>query len=94
MPTPSTADPGRGNSAAFAHPPKDQPPENATPPSPGVNPSAADYYAVNRGGGLFSEGHDAFGKFDVDYATVDQVDWAGQLDNWLRQSAQRRGMFF
>ncbi len=49
---------------------------------------------VDKRGGLFTEGHDAFGRFDVDYRTVDQVDWAGQLDNWLRQSAQRRGMFF
>lgn len=49
---------------------------------------------IDKRGGLFTEGHDAFGRFDVDYRTVDQVDWAGQLDNWLRQSAQRRGMFF
>src|SRR5919112_1056875 len=49
---------------------------------------------IDKRGGLFTEGHDAFGRFDVDYNTVDQVDWAGQLDNWLRQSAQRRGMFF
>jgi len=49
---------------------------------------------IDKRGGMFSEGHDAFGKFTVDYATVDQVDWAGQLDNWLRQSAQRRGLFF
>ena len=45
---------------------------------------------MDKRGGLFTEGHDTFGKFDVDYATADQVDWAGQLDNWLRQSAQRR----
>ena len=49
---------------------------------------------IDKRGGLFTEGHDAFGKFDVDYATVDHTDWAGQLDNWLRQSAQRRGLFF
>jgi len=49
---------------------------------------------IDKRGGLFTEGHDAFGRFDVDYRTADQVDWAGQLDNWLRQSAQRRGMFF
>jgi sporulation-control protein len=49
---------------------------------------------VDKRGGLFAEGHDAFGRFDVDYATVDQVDWAAQLDGWLRQSAQRRGLFF
>jgi len=49
---------------------------------------------IDKRGGLFTEGHDAFGRFDVDYATVDRVDWAAQLDGWLRQSAQRRGMFF
>jgi sporulation-control protein len=49
---------------------------------------------IDKRGGVFTEGHDAFGKFDVDYNTVDRVDWAGQLDNWLRQSAQRRGLFF
>jgi sporulation-control protein len=48
---------------------------------------------IDKRGGLFGEGHDAFGKFDVDYPTVDEVDWAGQLDNWLRQSAQRRGLY-
>jgi len=47
---------------------------------------------IDKHGGLFTEGHDAFGRFDVDYATVDQVDWAAQLDRWLRQSAQRRGL--
>jgi sporulation-control protein len=49
---------------------------------------------IDKRGGMFTEGHDAFGTFIVDYATVDQTDWAGQLDNWLRQSAQRRGLFF
>ena len=49
---------------------------------------------IDKRGGMFTEGHDAFGKFDIDYNTVDQVDWAGQLDNWLRQSAGRRGLFF
>jgi sporulation-control protein len=49
---------------------------------------------IDKRGGLFTEGHDAFGRFDVDYRTVDQTDWTAQLDGWLRQSAQRRGMFF
>ncbi|HWG99846.1 MAG TPA: sporulation protein [Pilimelia sp.] len=49
---------------------------------------------IDKRGGLFTEGRDAFGRFTVDYATVDQVDWAGQLDGWLRQSCQRRGLFF
>lgn len=49
---------------------------------------------IDKRGGLFTEGHDAFGRFDVDYQRVEQVDWGAQLDGWLRQSAQRRGMFF
>ena len=48
---------------------------------------------IDKRGGVFTEGRDAFGRFTVDYATVDQVDWAAQLDGWLRQSLQRRGLF-
>jgi len=48
---------------------------------------------IDKRGGLFTEGHDAFGRFDVDYRTVDQVDWTAQLNGWLQQSAQRRGFF-
>ena len=48
---------------------------------------------VDKRGGLFTEGHDAFGRFDVDYQTVDRVDWTAELDGWLRQSARRRGLF-
>src|SRR3954454_4133856 len=36
--------------------------------------------------GLFAEGRDAFGRFDVDYRTLDEVDWVAQLDRWLRRS--------
>ena len=49
---------------------------------------------VDRRGGLFTEGHDSFGRFDVDYDHVEQVDWSAQLDGWLRQSARRRGLAF
>ncbi|GGK27288.1 hypothetical protein GCM10010124_19860 [Pilimelia terevasa] len=48
---------------------------------------------VDKRGGLFTEGSDAFGRFTVDYATVDQIDWSAHLDGWLRQSCQRRGLF-
>jgi sporulation-control protein len=48
---------------------------------------------IDKRGGLFTEGHDAFGRFDVDYRSVDQFDWTSQLDNWLQQSARRRGFF-
>ncbi|HEY0698460.1 MAG TPA: sporulation protein [Micromonospora sp.] len=49
---------------------------------------------IDKRGGVFTEGHDAFGRFTVDYNTVGQVDWAAQLDGWLRQSIQKRGLFF
>ena len=49
---------------------------------------------LDKRGGLFTEGHDAFGRFTVDHATADRTDWAAQLDAWLRQSVQRRGLFF
>ncbi|MEE6262993.1 sporulation protein [Plantactinospora sonchi] len=48
---------------------------------------------IDKRGGLFTEGRDAFGRFVVDYATVDRTDWATELDGWLRQSLQKRGLF-
>jgi sporulation-control protein len=29
---------------------------------------------------------EGFGRFDVDYATIDQVDWPAELDGWLRRA--------
>ena len=49
---------------------------------------------IDKRGGVFTEGRDAFGRFTVDQATVDRTDWAAQLDGWLRQSVQRRGLLF
>jgi sporulation-control protein len=49
---------------------------------------------IDKRGGLFTEGRDAFGRFTVDYAAAERTDWASQLDGWLRQSMQRRGLFF
>ncbi|MGN9809748.1 sporulation protein [Micromonospora sp. BQ11] len=48
---------------------------------------------LDKRGGLFTEGRDAFGRFTVDHATADRTDWTAQLDAWLRQSLQRRGLF-
>lgn len=47
--------PASGRTAGSAPPAADGPPSASGTPSPGT-PTAADYYAVNRGGGLFSEG--------------------------------------
>ncbi|TDC75631.1 sporulation protein [Micromonospora sp. KC606] len=48
---------------------------------------------IDKRGGLLTEGRDAFGRFTVDHATLDTVDWPAQLDAWLRQSLTRRGLF-
>jgi sporulation-control protein len=47
---------------------------------------------VERRRSLYVEGRDAFARFDIDLATADEVDWPVQLDVWLRESAQRRGI--
>ena len=49
---------------------------------------------IDKRGGMFTEGHDAYGHFTVDHASAERTDWAAQLDGWLRQAAQRRGLFF
>jgi sporulation-control protein len=49
---------------------------------------------IDKRGGVFTEGRDAFGRFNVDYASAGRTDWAAQLDAWLRQSIQKRGLFF
>ncbi|MDQ1290120.1 MAG: sporulation-control protein [Actinomycetota bacterium] len=49
---------------------------------------------IDKRGGMFTEGQDAFGNFTVDYASAEQTDWARELDAWLQRSAQRRGLFF
>ncbi|WP_433130787.1 sporulation protein [Micromonospora sp. CA-240977] len=48
---------------------------------------------VDKRGGVFTEGRDAFGRFTVDHATASRTDWTAELDNWLRQSLSRRGLF-
>lgn len=48
---------------------------------------------LDKRGGLFTEGRDAFGRFTVEHATADRTDWTAQLDAWLRQSLQSRGLF-
>ena len=49
---------------------------------------------LDKRGGLFTEGRDAFLRFTADYATVDQTDWTSFLDGQIRQAAQHRGFHF
>ncbi|MFV2100240.1 sporulation protein [Micromonospora sp. LOL_024] len=48
---------------------------------------------LDKRGGLFTEGRDAFGRFTVEHSSAAGTDWAAQIDGWLRQSLQRRGLF-
>jgi sporulation-control protein len=45
---------------------------------------------LDKRGGMFTSGHDAYGRLQVDYASADRVDWAGQIDAWLREAIARR----
>jgi sporulation-control protein len=48
---------------------------------------------LDKRGGLITEGRDAFARFTVDYAAVDDTDWAQQLDSYLEHAARRRSLF-
>jgi sporulation-control protein len=48
---------------------------------------------LDKRGGLITEGRDAFARFTVDYAAVDDTDWAQQLDAYLEHAARRRSLF-
>lgn len=44
-------------------------------------------------GGLFTEGSDAISHYTVSHHDTDRVDWAGQVNQWVHQAAQRRGFW-
>ncbi|WP_412099748.1 sporulation protein [Micromonospora ureilytica] len=37
-------------------------------------------------GGLFTGGHDSYGRYHAAHADADGVDWAAQVDTWVRQA--------
>jgi sporulation-control protein len=41
-------------------------------------------------GGMFSAGRDGFGRYTVDHATADTIDWTQQVDTWIRQAVEHR----
>jgi sporulation-control protein len=41
-------------------------------------------------GGMFTSGGDGYGRYTVDHATADTVDWTGQVDAWIRQAVEHR----
>lgn len=41
-------------------------------------------------GGMFTSGRDSFGRYSVAHADADTVDWAQQVDTWVRQAVDHR----
>jgi len=59
-----------------------------------ANPHGVDVVLeFDKRGGLFTEGSDAISRFQVGHHDADTVDWAQQVDGWVRQAASHRGFF-
>jgi sporulation-control protein len=41
-------------------------------------------------GGMFSGGHDSYGRYTVAHTDADTVDWSQQVDAWVRQALEHR----
>lgn len=41
-------------------------------------------------GGLFTAGHDSYGRYRVSHADADRVDWTTQVDAWVREALTQR----
>jgi len=51
-----------------------------------ANPQTVDVVLeADKRGGMFTAGHDTFGRQVVDHATADQVDWTQRVDEWIQQ---------
>jgi sporulation-control protein len=48
---------------------------------------------IDKRGGFVSSGHDQISKFTVPFAQVDTFDWSGNLNHYIGQLTQRRGLF-
>lgn len=46
---------------------------------------------ADKRGGMFSSGSDAFGRFHVSHADAMHTDWAGAINQWMAQIAERGG---
>ena len=45
-------------------------------------------------GGMFTAGHDAYGRYTVPHSHADSADWAQVVDGWVRQALDQRQAFF
>jgi sporulation-control protein len=44
----------------------------------------------DRRGGALTGGHDNVGRYTVDHVSADAIDWAEQVDGWIRQALEQR----
>jgi sporulation-control protein len=45
-------------------------------------------------GGLFTAGHDAYGRYRIPHTDANSQDWAPVVDGWVREAMERRQSFF
>ncbi|GGS55680.1 sporulation protein [Actinokineospora fastidiosa] len=48
---------------------------------------------ADKRGGLFTQGGDVFGRFQVSHAEAETTDWTSRIGEWLTQAAGRRASF-
>ncbi|HEX5598911.1 MAG TPA: sporulation protein [Micromonosporaceae bacterium] len=46
---------------------------------------------ADKRGGIFTSGHDTYGRYVVEHGSADQIDWTQQVDEWLHQLIAGRG---
>jgi sporulation-control protein len=56
-----------------------------------TNPHAVDVILeFDKRGGMFSAGHDSYGRYTVSHADADTTDWTPTVDGWIRQALEHR----
>jgi sporulation-control protein len=56
-----------------------------------TNPHAVEVILeFDKRGGMFTGGHDSFGRYSVAHTDADTVDWTQQVDAWVRQTVDGR----
>ncbi|MEO5873689.1 MAG: sporulation protein [Streptosporangiaceae bacterium] len=59
-----------------------------------TNPHSAEVILeLDKRGGVFSEGHDAFQRFTVPHQGFEQTNWEQELDAFLQQASRKHGFF-
>jgi sporulation-control protein len=56
-----------------------------------TNPHTVDVILeFDKRGGMFSAGHDSYGRYSVSHADADTTDWTQVVDGWVRQALEHR----